>query len=66
MKKRGLKRYFRNLSKLNFAEKIIAGLKSGSAEYDYEHIHLDGYTLTKWTEIKHIWMCYLPSLMSSN
>ena len=21
-------------------------------EYDYEHIHLDGYALTKWTEIK--------------
>lgn len=52
MKKRGLKRYFRNLYKLNFAEKIIAGLKSGITEYDYEHIHLDGYPLTKWTEIK--------------
>lgn len=52
MKKRGLKRYFRNLYKLNFAEKIIAGLRSGNTEYDYEHIHLDGYPLIKWTEIK--------------
>lgn len=41
MKKRGLKRYYRNLFKKNFAEKIIAELKSGNAEYDYEHIHLD-------------------------
>lgn len=52
MKKRGLKRYYRNLFKKNFAEKIIAELKSGNAEYDYEHIHLDGYPLTKWAEIK--------------
>jgi len=52
MKKRGLKRYYRNLSKMNFAGKIIAGLKSGVVEYDYEHIHLDGYPLTKWSEIK--------------
>jgi|GEM_PF-1451862 hypothetical protein len=53
MKKRGLKRYYRNLSKMNFAGKIVAELKNGVAEYDYEHIHLDGYPLTKWTEIRH-------------
>lgn len=52
MKKRGLKRYYRKLSKENFAKNIIAELKSSSAEYDYEHIHLDGYILTKWTEVK--------------
>lgn len=52
MKKRGLRRYYRKLSKENFAEKIIAEMKSCSAEYDYEHIHLNGYSLTKWTEIK--------------
>lgn len=52
MKKRGLKRYYRNLSKENFAEKIIAELKNGTAKYDYEHIHLDGYPLRKWIEIK--------------
>ncbi len=48
MKRRGLKRYYRNLRKANFIEKIMAGLKNGNAEYDYEHIHLDGYTLSKW------------------
>ena len=52
MKKRGLKRYYRNLSQITFAENIIAVLKSGAANYDYEHIHLDGYILTKWSEIK--------------
>ena len=52
MKKRGLKRYYRNLSKMNFAGQIITRLKSGVVEYDYEHIHLDGYPLTKWSEIK--------------
>ena len=52
MKKRGLKRYYRKLSKTNFAEKIITGLKSGIVEYDYEHIHLDGYCLTTWREIR--------------
>ena len=52
MKRRGLKRYYRNLRKANFIEEIMAGLKNGNAEYDYEHIHLDGYTLSKWKEIK--------------
>ena len=52
MKKRGLKRYYRTLSKLDFADRIVAGMRNGTAEYDYEHIHLEGYTLTKWTEIR--------------
>lgn len=52
MKKRGLKRYYRNLSKLDFADRIVAEMRSGMVEYDYEHIHLDGYPLTKWTEIR--------------
>lgn len=52
MKTRGLKRYYRNLFKVNFAENIVAELKSGTANCDYEHIHLDGYVLTKWSEIK--------------
>ncbi len=52
MKRRGLKRYYRNLRKANFIEEIMAGLKNGNAEYGYEHIHLDGYTLSKWKEIK--------------
>lgn len=52
MKKRGLRRYYRNLSKVTFAEEIIVELKSGTASYDYKHIHLDGYILTKWSEIK--------------
>lgn len=54
MKKRGLKRYYHNLSKENFAEKIIAELKCGVTEYDYEHIHLDGYILTKWQRLGNI------------
>lgn len=65
MKKRGLKRYYRNLFKKNFAEKIIAELKSGNAEYDYEHIHLDGYPLTKWAEIKQHLDVLLASLIHS-
>lgn len=52
MKKRGLKRYYRNLSKLDFADRIVAEMRNGTVEYDYEHIHLDGYTLTKWAEIR--------------
>ena len=52
MKKRGLKRYYRHLSKLDFANRIVIGMRNGKVEYDYEHIHLDGYTLTKWAEIK--------------
>lgn len=52
MKRRGLKRYYRKLSKVNFAESIIAGLKSETTNYDYEHIHFDSYILTKWSEIK--------------
>ena len=52
IKRRGLKRYYRNLRKANFIEKIMAELKNGNAGYDYEHIHLDGYTLGKWKEIK--------------
>ena len=62
MKKRGLRRYYRNLSKVTFAEEIIVELKSGTASYDYKHIHLDGYILTKWSEIKqHIDALFNPS-----
>ena len=32
MKKRGLRRYYRNLSKVTFAEEIIVELKSGTAK----------------------------------
>ena len=52
MKKRGLKRYYRNLHKSSYIEQIITGLRNGVVEYDYEHIHLDGYSLTKWSEIR--------------
>lgn len=52
MKKRGLKRYYRNLNKRNYIEHIITGLRNGVVEYDYEHIHLDRYSLTKWSEIR--------------
>jgi hypothetical protein len=52
MKKRGLKRYYRNLSKINIAEKIVTEMGAGKVEYDYEHIHLDGYTFTKWAAIR--------------
>lgn len=30
MKRRGLKRYYRNLRKANFIEEIMAGLKNGN------------------------------------
>lgn len=36
MKKRVLKGYYRNLSKLNIADRIVAELRSRTA--DYEHI----------------------------
>ena len=52
MKKRGLKRYYRNLNKRSYIEQIITGLRNGVVEYDYEHIHLDRYSLTKWSEIR--------------
>lgn len=52
MKKRGLKRYYRNLSKINIAEKIVTEMGAGKVEYDYEHIHLDGYIFTKWAAIR--------------
>ena len=52
MKSRGLKRYYRNLFNRNFAENFIIDLRSGVAEYDFAHIHFDGYVLDRWNEIK--------------
>lgn len=52
MKKRGLKRYYRNLFNRNLAENFIINLKSGAAKYDFAHIHFDGYVLNRWNEIK--------------
>lgn len=52
MKKRGLKRYYCNIFNRNFAENFIIDLKSGVAEYDFAHIHFDGYVLNRWNEIK--------------
>lgn len=52
MKKRGLNRYYRNLSRLDYAERIITEMRNETSGYDYEHIHLNGYTLTKWAEIR--------------
>ena len=52
MKKRGLRRYYLNLSKLDIANRIVTEMRTGAVEYDCEHIHLDGYILTKWVEIR--------------
>ncbi len=52
MKKRGLKRYYRNLSRLDYADRTVEEMRNGTSGYDYEHIHLNGYTLTKWAEIR--------------
>ena len=52
MKKRGLRRYYRNLAQCKPVLDLLRGRTSQQFGYDYEHFHFDGYPLTRWRAIK--------------
>lgn len=52
MKKRGLRRYYRNLALHNPVLNLLHNRIYQKFGYDYEHIHLNDYDLTCWKEIK--------------
>ena len=52
MKKRGLRRYYKKLATRNPVLDLLHNREYQNFGYDYEHIHINDYVLTRWKEIK--------------
>ncbi len=52
MKKRGLRRYYKKLATSNPVLDLLHNRDYQNFGYDYGHIHLNDYVLTRWKEIK--------------